>query len=174
MIYLPQGQVVSTASTGGDTGLSQAIELDITRGIAYLPQTRSNAQNEHLTFDTTVFPVINVMDLRGLRLERRTRITLDTADRPVNMPFALALDRFRNWLFVANAGSKDVSVIDLNTGLARSHIEVGANPRGILLNRDGSFLFVHNVLDGTITVVETRNDRIVDVLPISDLSIPHA
>jgi YVTN family beta-propeller protein len=112
------------------------------------------------------------MDLRGMTLERRTRITLDTADRPVNMPFALALDRFRNWLFIANAGSNDVSVIDLNTGLARSHIEVGANPRGILLNRDGSFLFVHNVLDGTITVVETRNDRIVDVLPISDLSIP--
>ncbi len=172
MVYLPQAEVVSTASTGGDTGLSQAIELDITRGIAYLPQTRSNAQNEYLTFDTTVFPVINVMDLRGLSLERRTRVTLDTADRPVNIPFALALDRFRNWLFVANAGSNNVSVIDLNTGLARSHIEVGANPRGILLNRDGSFLFVHNVLDGTITVVETRNDRIVDVLPISDLNIP--
>jgi YVTN family beta-propeller protein len=172
LIYLPQEQVVSSASTGGDTGLSQAIELDISRGIAYLPQTRSYTENANLTFDTTVFPVVNVMDLRGMTLQRRTRITLDTADRPVNMPFAVALDRFRQWLFVANAGSNNVSVIDLNTGLARSHIEVGANPRGILLNRDGSFLFVHNVLDGTITVVETRNDRIVDVLPISDLTIP--
>jgi YVTN family beta-propeller protein len=172
LIYLPLGQVVSTVSTGGDTGVSQAIELDITRGIAYLPQTRSNTQNVDLTFDTTVFPVVNVMELRGMTLQRRTRITLDTADRPVNMPFAVALDRFRQWLFVANAGSNDVSVIDLNTGVARTHIQVGANPRGILLNRDGSFLFVHNVLDGTITVVETRNDRIVDVLPISDLTIP--
>jgi YVTN family beta-propeller protein len=172
LIYLPLWQVVSTVSTGGDTGVAQAIELDITRGIAYLPQTRSNTQNLNLTFDTTVFPVVNVMDLRGLTPQRRTRITLDTADRPVNLPFAVALDRFRQWLFVANAGSNNVSVIDLTTGLARSHIDVGANPRGILLNRDGSFLFVHNALDGTITVVETRNDRIVDVLPISDLTIP--
>jgi YVTN family beta-propeller protein len=172
LIYLPQGQVVSTVSTGWDTGLSQAIELDVSRGVAYLPQSRSNVVDEHPTFDTTVFPIVNVMDLRGLTLQRRARLTLDTADRPVNMPFAVALDRFRQWLFVANAGSNDVTVIDLNTGLARTHFEVGANPRGILLSRDNSFLYVHNVLDGTITIVETRNDRIVDVLPISDLTIP--
>ncbi|MBL8155421.1 MAG: YncE family protein, partial [Anaerolineae bacterium] len=41
LIYLPTGQVAETISTGLDTGLSQAIEVDITRGLAYLPQTRS-------------------------------------------------------------------------------------------------------------------------------------
>src|SRR5262249_39779031 len=116
MIYLPQKRVISTASTGVDTGLSQSIELDVTRGLAYLPQTRSNAQNPNLTFDTTVFPVVNVMDFRTFALQRDHRINLDTVDRPVNMPFAAALDRFRNWLYVANAGSNNISVIDLNSG----------------------------------------------------------
>lgn len=172
LIYLPSAQVVTTVNTGIDTGLSQAIEVDVTRGLAYLPQTRSNADNQALTFDTTVFPVVNVLDLRALQLQRASRITLDTADHPVNMPFAVALDRFRQWLFVANAGSNDVSVIDLNTGTARATIPVRSNPRGILLNRDNSRLFIHSVLDSTLTIVETRNLTIEDELTISDANIP--
>jgi YVTN family beta-propeller protein len=172
LVYIPAGRVVETVSTGGDVGASPMIEPDVTRGIAYLPQTRSNVQNRHFTFDSIVFPVVNVLDLRNMTLQPQSRITLDTADRPVNMPFAAALDRFRNWLFVANAGSNNLSVIDLNTGLARAHIEVGANPRGLLLNRDNTFLFVHNALDGTITVIDTNNMEAVDVLPISNPAVP--
>ncbi len=172
LVYLPQARVIATLDTGLDTGLSQDIELDVTRGIAYLPQTRSNSQNTHLTYDTTVFPIVNVLDLRSLSVQRENRITLDTADRPVNMPFAVALDRFRQALYVANAGSNSVSVIDLNTGLAKAHIDVGSNPRGILLNHDNSQLFVYNALDGTLSVIETRNYQVLDEIPISDFTLP--
>jgi YVTN family beta-propeller protein len=172
MIYLPQKAVVDTISTGVDTGLFQAIELDVSRGIAYLPQTRSNAQNASLTYDTTVFPVVNVVDFRTMLPQRERRINLDTTDRPVNMPFAAALDRFRNWLYVANAGSNNISVIDLGTGLLRAHIDVGANPRGLLLNRDGGLLYVYNALEGTLSIVETRNLEVSDELPVSDFNIP--
>lgn len=172
LIYLPQGRIIQTVSTGLDTGVFQAIEPDVTRGIAYLPQTRLNAQNTTLTYDTAAFPVVNVLDLRDLSLRRASRVALDTADRPVNMPFAAALDRFSQRLYVANAGSNDVSVIDLNTGLARAHIPVGDNPRGIILNRDNSLLFVHNVLDGTVTTIQTIDQQILNVLPITNLTIP--
>ena len=172
MIYLPNLTVVTTVSTGLDTGLFQAIELDVSRGIGYLPQTRSNANNDHLTFDTTVFPVVNVIDFRSLTVKRENRIGLDTADRPVNMPFAAALDRFRNWLYVANAGSNSISVIDLGSGLLRGHIDVGANPRGLLLNRDNSLLYVNNTFDGTLSIIETRTLEVSDQLPISDFNIP--
>ncbi len=172
LIYVPGGRVVETVNTGVDIGASAMIEPDVTRGIAYLPQTRSNIQNTNFTFDTIVFPVVNVLDLHNMTLQPQSRIALDTADRPVNMPFTAALDRFRNWLFVANAGSNDLSIIDLNTGLARAHIDVGANPRGLLLNRDNTFLFVHNVLDGTITVIDTNRMEAVDVLPISNPVVP--
>lgn len=172
LVYLPQRRLVATINTGLDTGLSAAIELDASRGIAYVPQTRSNAQNANLTFDTIVFPVVNVIRLDTLTRVRDRRITLDTADRPVNMPFASALDRFQNWLYVANAGSDSVSVIDLDTGQALGNVRVGSNPRGLLLNRDNSLLFVHNVLDGTLSIVDTRSRQVVDDVPISDLTIP--
>ena len=167
MIYTPLGQVVMRSDTGLDTGAFQSLTIDAESGIAYLPQTRFNTQEVFLTYDTTAFPVVNVMDLRSLRLDRGARLTMDTADRPVNMPFAVQLDANDDMLYVANAGSNDVSVIDLETGLAAANIAVGANPRGLLLNRDNTLLFVHNVLDSTITVVDTRTLQVVDSLPVS-------
>jgi YVTN family beta-propeller protein len=172
LIYLPQLRVVQVLDTGSETGLSQSIVPDITRGVAYLPQTRSNNQNLNLTFDTTVFPVVNVIDLQTLSVLPRSRIALDTVDRPVNMPFAVAIDRFREWLFVANAGTNDVSLIDLNTGLVRAHFAVGQQPRGILLNADSTLLYVHNVFDGTITIIRLQNLEIIDVMPISNINMP--
>ena len=171
LIYLPQARVVQTVSTGSDTALFQNFEPDITRGIAYLPQTRLNAQNTALTYDTTAFPVVNVVSLRDLCVLRDRRIALDTADRPVNMPFAVALDRFAQRLYVANAGSDSISVIDLNTGFARANIPVGANPRGILLNGDNTLLYVHSALDGTVTTIDTRSYAVTDVLPIINLNV---
>ena len=171
MIYLPQGQVVQTVSTGSDTALFQNLEPDITRGIAYLPQTRLNAQNMALSYESAAFPVVNVVSLRDLTILRDRRIALDTADRSVNMPFAVALDRFAQRLYVANAGSDSVSVIDLNTGFARAHIAVGANPRGLLLNGDNTLLYVHSELDGTVTTIDTRSYAVTDVLPIINLNI---
>ncbi len=167
LIYLPRGEVIDVISTGHDTSLSQGLDIDVQRSLAFLPQTRRNADSANPTFDTTVFPVINVVGLRGLMMQPPRRIDPSTADRPVNMPFALKVDPFRNWLYIANAGSNDVSVVDLNTGLARANIPVGANPRGLLLNRDNSYLFVHNGIDGTLTIIETNRLQAVDVLPIS-------
>lgn len=171
LIYLPQGRVIQTVSTGSDTALFQNLEPDITRGIAYLPQTRLNAQNRALTYDSAAFPVVNVVNMRDMSIVRERRIALDTADRPVNMPFAAALDRFAQRLYVADAGSDSISVIDLNTGLARAHIPVGANPRGVVLNVDNTELYVHSALDGTVTTINTRTLAVTDVLPIINLSV---
>lgn len=171
MVYLPQGRVIQTVSTGSDSALFQNVEPDITRGIAYLPQTRLNAQNTTPTYDTIAFPVVNVISLRDLSLLRGRRIPLDTADRPVNMPFAAALDRFAQRLYVANAGSDNISVIDLTTGFARGNISVGANPRGLLLNLDSSKLYVHSALDGTVTTINTQTLAVEDVLPIINLNV---
>lgn len=171
MIYLPQSEVVRTISTGADTSLSQTVAINRATGRAYLPQSRSNTINRTATFDTTIFPVVNVVDLATMQLIREERITLDTADRPVNMPFDIAVDAVRDFVYVANAGSDDLSVINLNTGLVEAHRFVGANPRGVVLNRDNSQVFVHNMIDGSLTIIETRQFGLVDVLPISDLTV---
>ncbi|MCU0497112.1 MAG: hypothetical protein MUF87_07160 [Anaerolineae bacterium] len=171
LIYLPQMQVVRTVSAGNDVAISQAITIDPQRGFAYLPQTRLNAQSQATTFDTLVFPVVNVFDLREMSLEREARLTLDTGDRPVNMPFSAVLDGQRRWLYVANAGSNDVSVMDLVSGLSVAHIPVGTNPRGLLLSRDAGTLYIHNMIDGTLTTVNTNTFDVINEILISDLTI---
>jgi YVTN family beta-propeller protein len=170
LIYLPTGQVIARASTGGNNSISQSLTLDISRGVAWLPQTLVNPRNSAITYDSVVFPVVNALNLADLSMQRDERLSLDQIDQPVNMPFALALDRFAQRLYVANAGSDSVSVIDLDDGTLRAHLEVGRGPRAVLLNRDNSLLYVHNTFEATLTVIQTNNLTEVTKLPLGDLN----
>lgn len=171
LIYLPQGRVVQTIPTSADAGLSNGIALDISRGLAYLPQTRLNTSALNVTFDRAVFPLVTVVNLREMLAQPGEQIALTTADRPVSMPFATALDRFSRRLYVANAASDDVSVIDLNTGDSRGTIDAGTNPRGLVLNIDNSRLYVHNVLDNTVSIIDPLGLTVLQVLPVSQLNV---
>ncbi len=172
LVYLPTGVVAGTTRGTQDANLSPALWLDPFDGMAYLPATRANAANPALTFDSTAWPVVNVFPLRDLTSSRARRIALDVADRPVNLPWDATLDRARRWLWVVNAGSNDVSVIDLATGFARAHIPVGANPRGITRFADGSTLFVYNALDGTVSVIEAASLEVTDMIQATHLDMP--
>lgn len=172
LVYLPLGETVARASTGASVGLSQSITLDISRGVAYLPQTLSNTTNLALTYDSAALPVVNIVNLANLTTSRPERLSLDQLVRPLNMPFAIAFDRFQQRLYVVSAGSNTLSVVDSDDGRLRGHIEVGKNPRGVLLNRDNTLLFVHNVLDGTLTTLQTSNLAELDVLPLTNVGVP--
>ena len=164
--------VRAEVSTGVGTNLTQFIVVEPDGAKAYLPQTRANATNTAMTFDTTVFPVVNVLDLGDFSLLTRDRITIDTADQPASIPFAAALAPEENRLFVVHAGSDDVSVIDLvdNQGLA--NIDVGANPRGIAITPDGSTLFVNNTMDGTMSVIDARTFKVTNTIVLTTIPYP--
>jgi YVTN family beta-propeller protein len=170
LVYLPAGQMVARGGSGS-ASVSPTIALDITRGIAYVPQTQTNSQNPHLTYDSVVSPVVNVIRLSDLTINRSARLSIDRADQPVNMPFALALDRFAERVYVVNAGSDSLTVLDLD-GRWRGSLRLGSNPRGVLLNRDSSLLYVHNAFDGTIFTIRTRDLTIIDRLPVARLDLP--
>jgi YVTN family beta-propeller protein len=172
MIYLPTQEVVNTVPGTPDSRLSQTLLLNTYDGELYMPATRAFADNPALTYDTTAFPVVNVFDLANLSVTRQSRLTLAVSDRPVNLPFDLFFDRARRWLWVVNAGSNDVSVVDTTTGFAVANIKVGDNPRGITAYADGRFAFVYNALDGTISVVESAFMEEVDKLPATELELP--
>lgn len=159
-------------STGIGTNLSQFIAISPDGKKAYLPQTRSNVTNMARLFDTTVFPVVNVLDVTNMRLMVRERITLDTADEPVNMPFAVALSPDGNTLYLANAGSDDVSVIDLPTNHGVAHMDVGSNPRGIAITPDGSRVFTNNLLDGTLSVIDTATLNLTNQIVLTEIPLP--
>ena len=165
-------EVKANITTGASTNLSQFVAISPNGDKAYLPQTRSNVTNTAMLFDSTVFPVVNVLDLGAFRLIVRERVTLDTADRPVNMPFAVALSPDGKMLYLANAGSDDLSVIDLSTNQGVAHISVGANPRGIAISPDGARVFVNNVLDGTLSVMETEMHTIAETVTLTEIPLP--
>ena len=171
VIDLTTFTIAETISTGINTNLSQFIAITSDGKKAYLPQTRSNVANQALLFDTTVFPVINVVDLVEGILSIKERITLDTADEPVNMPFAVALSPDEKIVYLANAGSDDISVIDLTNNKSVAHIDVGSNPRGIAINPDGTLVFVNNVLDGTLSVIDTSKLSLLEEIILTDLPL---
>jgi YVTN family beta-propeller protein len=163
--------VLGTISAGSDTNLSQFVVLSIDGSLAYVPQTRFNVGNTARLFDTTVFPVVNLLDIDNLKLLPRNRITLDTADEPVNMPFSVTLSPDEKTIYVANAGSDDVSVIDLNTNRGLAHISVGSNPRGIAVSPDGSHVYVNNVLDGNLSVINTDTLTVTNLVTVTNIPL---
>ena len=171
-INVKTAKVSQVVSTGLDISSNQFIAIGPLGEKAYLPQTRANVENTALLFDSTVFPVVNILDLSDLTLMVRDRITIDTADEPVNMPFSVAISADGNIVFIANAGSDDVSVIDQRTGRSVAHINVGANPRGIAITPDGSRVFVNNVLDGTLSVIDTDDLVVTRSIELTDIPLP--
>lgn len=150
-------KVRDVIATDPDANLSQSIALSPTGRRAYLPQTRANAHNRTLTYDTTVFPMVSVIDLKTFSYLPAGGFELAKIDQPVSLPFAAALHPDGQTLYIANAASNDVSVIDLTTGQATAHLHTGRNPRGLALSPDGLHLFISNNLDGSLSIFDLRS-----------------
>ena len=172
IIDTDQAEVTAVINTWPDANLSQSIILHPNKDLAYLPLTRSNSANLALTFDTTVFPLVTVVDLAAEQLIPRQTISLPESDTPVGLPYDAAFMPSRQTLYIVNAASNDVSVIDLNTNQAQAHIEVGANPRGIAVSNNGTRAYVNNTLDGTVSVIDTRTNEVIDTVQVTEIPLP--
>jgi YVTN family beta-propeller protein len=166
------GPACPVISTGSTSNLAQSIVLDPTGARAYLPHIKSNSPNPAPLFDTSIFPVVSVIDLTTNQHLPSERISLDTVDVPVNMPFDVAFTPDGSELWVLNSGSNDISVIDTELRIGVAHIRVGANPRGIVLSPDGGHAYVNNTLDGTVSVIDTATAQVTRVLTATQIPMP--
>jgi len=166
-VTIIDGDAVKVVSTGFDTNVSQSVVA--ASGRAWLPQTRSNVGNTALLFDSTLFPIVSAIDLATGEHLPKQRIAIDIADRPVNTPIDIALSL--NLAFVVNAGSDDVSVINLDTRLAVAHLSVGRNPRGIAMSPDERWAWVNNTLSGTVSVIDVLEKRVVDTIAVTAIPL---
>jgi YVTN family beta-propeller protein len=156
---------------GADNNLAQGIVVDRVRGRLYMPRTRMNSFNNALLFDTTVFPIVAVVNSETEETVIPERLFLDIADRPVNMPIDVVVAPSGH-LYVVNAGSDDVSVIDLTTRRAVAHLAVGSNPRSIALSPDGLTAYVNNTLSGTVTVIDTAANAVITNVKTTTIPMP--
>ena len=91
VIDLTSRTVLTVIATGPESNIAQRIVVHPTTNRAYLPHIRSNVSNPHPLFDTTLFPVVSVIDVATDQHLLHERLELSVVDRPVNLPFDLAL-----------------------------------------------------------------------------------
>lgn len=155
-----------------EANLSQFVALSPDGARAYLPQTLSFSGNPSLAYNTAVRPSVHVVNLVSAWGPAEPRLDLAQIDRPVNLPFAAVVSGDGARLYVVNAGSDDVSVIDLASGQALAHMAAGRNPRGVALAPNGERLFVVNALDGTLDVFDTRTSSRVATVALTQIPLP--
>lgn len=156
-----------------DSNLLQSIALSADDTTAYVPHTRSNTANRALTFDTTVFPIVSLVDLVDEIHSVGRQFDLGTLDPPgVGLPFDAAVTPNGLELWVVNAASNDISVLDLESRDLAAHIEVEDNPRAILMSSDGSTVYVNNTLAGTVSVIDASSYEVVDSIRVTDIPLP--
>lgn len=182
-----------SSSTAGDQSQPAAVELSIptwpnvapapavivnaagTR--AYLPQTMANGLGYNTGFDTSVFPKVSVLNLTSNQHQTSEHVSLPETDRPVGLPWDVALARDDTELWVVNSASNDVSVINLSTPARPqrvANIPVGDNPRGIVLSPDGSTVYVNNTLSGTVSVIDAQSYTVSQVIVVTTIPLPPA
>mgnify|MGYP002525135295 CR=1 FL=1 len=99
---------------------------------------------------------------------RRAALALDSIDTPVGMPIAVVLSEDGTRLYVANAASDDISVIDLALGMSVGHVPVGHHPRDLALSPDGDRLYTINMVSDNVSVIETATMSVVDTLALTE------
>src|SRR6185437_1240923 len=128
----------------------------------------------------------DTLTLFGADVGKPVEVPLDDLERYAVRPFGIAIMPDKTRIFITCGGSEEVLVVDV-TKLLRfvqthrgpytqdlaasgnyvvARIPVGHDPRGVLLTRDGSKLLVANRLDDTISVIDTKTDRLVSTIPL--------
>jgi len=148
--------------------LAESVTLHPNRERAYIPHQRQNVSNMALLFDSTVFPVVSVLDTKELLPIRREAMALDSVDTPVSMPTAVVLSPDGRLLYTVNAASDDVSVVDLDRSIGVGHVVVGQHPRDLALSADGKRLYTLNLVSDDISVVDTNTLTVVATFPLAD------
>jgi len=168
VVDLARLEVIASIPTGLSSNMVQSIVIHPRGDRAYLPHIRSNVWTPRRLFDTQVFPVVSVIDLATNRVLRREVLGLDAIDRPVCMPFASTVSPEGRRLYVVNAGSDDLSVIDLQTGLGVGHVDVGHNPRGIVMAPDEKSLFVSNHVSNDVSIIDVASLTVRKTIKVTE------
>jgi len=116
----------------------------------------------------------------GADVGKPVEVPLDELERYASQPFGVAIAPDKSRIYVTSGGSEIVTVIDVPRLLRYIHahpagfvqdlsasanyvvtrIAVGLNPRGLTISKDGHRLFVANRLDDTISVIDTRTNKV--------------
>ncbi len=99
-----------------------------------------------LTFQNTVRAISSRIDLIGGTEDHPKRIDHDNS----GVASAIAYDRFGIYMFVALETSREIAVVDANSGWEIFRFNAGLAPQGLALSTDGRKLYVNNAMERTV------------------------
>ena len=164
-----------TVTTWPQVAPAPAVVVNAAGTRGYLPQTMAHGLGLNTQFDNTVFPKVSVMNLDTNQHQTAEHISLPEKDQPVGLPWDVALTNDDRELWVVNAASNDVSVLDISDPRAvrrTAHIPVADNPRGIVMHPDGGRAYVNNTLAGTVSVIDTGQYTVTAVITVTEIPLP--
>ena len=166
VLSLPSLARVADVSLGAAAVFAEGVTVDPEAGRAYVAHQRQNVTNVARLFDSTIFPMVSVIDTSSLQPVRAERLSLDTVDRPVSMPIAALSAGGR--LFVANAASDDLTVVDLAAGRGVGHVDLGHHPRDLAVSPDGRLIYALNLVSDDISVVSADGLEAIATFPLAE------
>ena len=126
---------------------------------AWLPSKQDNILAGDLrggagmTFDQTVRAVTSKIDLDTNTEVTGLRIDHDNASVAGHSVF----DPLGITLFTSLEGNRQVSVIDVQTGIEIGRFDTGRAPQSMAVSKDGSKLYVHNFMDRTVGIYDIED-----------------
>lgn len=148
--------------------IAQSIVISPDGEYAYLPQTRTGLSLISLQYMQDWFPVVSVLNIPTMTVQNR--LVLSAMDGlPANMPLDAAFSANGEVLFIVLGGSDAVAVVDLAKARIITRIPVGINPSGIVIDDDRGYVL--NSLDGTVSIIDTMNYRVVDTVQITEIPL---
>jgi len=122
---------------------------------------------------TTAVGVVGRADLSKTRVsedfdqaaaEKRAAVENDPQSPEAPFPYACRHDASRNRLYVSLWAKSQVVVLEATTGRETARWNTEEHPNELLLNRDGSVLFVANANRNTVSVFDTATGRLMETL----------
>ena len=130
---------------------------------------------------------VDTLTVFGADVGQPVEVPLDEIDSYYARPFGVAIAPDKSRIYVTNAGSNCVTVLETHRMLAYirahrqpfaenlaasghyviAHIAVGKNPRGLVLSPNGAWLYVANRLDDTISVIDTRTLEVAKTIRLA-------
>ena len=103
-----------------------------------------------MTFDQTVRAVTSKIDLATNTEITSSRIDHDNASVAGHSVF----DPLGITLFTSLEGNRQISVIDVQTGIEIGRFDTGRAPQSMVVSKDGTRLYVHNFMDRTVGIYD--------------------
>ncbi|UKT65878.1 bifunctional YncE family protein/alkaline phosphatase family protein [Pedobacter mucosus] len=122
-------------------------------GPAGIVVNKSNSRLYTVTKEDSCLYIINPQDRKILKKVQLPAIAYSCL---------LSIDETK--LYVSLWGGKSVAVIDLSSQKIDHTIAVGDHPNELLLNKYGTYLFVANANDNTVSVINTVSNRVIETI----------